>query len=90
MNEYGVTARKHWIQWLPTRYSELKDPDSFFSDLGEEIQIRIEELSQSLAGDDPPEETYMEKLGRLNMARLNAESAVLRELALLDPEKPET
>ena len=29
---------------------------------------------------------YLEKLGRLNMARLNAESQALQELALLTPE----
>ena len=86
MNRYGAMARKHWERWLPTRYSQIDDPDTFFSTLGEEVQTRIEELSTALAGDDPPRESFMEKLGRLNMAVLNAESQALRELALLEPE----
>ena len=87
MNRYGARAQRHWKRWLPKRYSQLNEPDSFFSNLGEEVEERIEELWLSLAGPDPGGEEYMEKLGRLNMARLNAESAVLREAVLLPPEE---
>ena len=39
-----------------------------------------------MAGPDKPEEKYLEKVGRLNMARFTAESEVLRELVLIpDP-----
>jgi hypothetical protein len=86
MNPYGMTAKNHWQTWLPNRYSKLDDPDSFFSALGEEIQQRVEELTDSMAGDDPAGETYPQKLGRLNMAKQNAESQALQELALLEPE----
>lgn len=90
MNQYGSIAKKHWQKWLPTSYRQLDDPDSFFSDLGEQIAERVEELSTVLAGDDPPGEQYLEKLGRLNMARQNAESQALQELALLPPEAEST
>ncbi len=86
MNEYGTMAQRHWKRWLPTRYSQIPDPDKFFATLGEEIQTRVQELSTALAGNDPPKEEYLEKVGRLNMARLNAEGQALRELALLEPE----
>ena len=33
----------------------------------------------SLAGDDPAGEGYLEKVGRLRMARLQAEEQVIRE-----------
>jgi hypothetical protein len=89
MNRYGATAKKHWERWLPSRYSQLEDPTEYFSNLGEEISDRVAELSDALAGDDPPGEQYLEKLGRLNMARFNAEAQVLREMALLDPEDEE-
>jgi hypothetical protein len=87
MNQYGLKAQEHWKRWLPKRYSQLGDPDSYFSNLGEEIQQRIEELSEALAGQDPPNEDFMITLGRLNMARQTAESQVLREMALLEPEE---
>ena len=93
MNHYGVTARRHWERWLPTRYAAIQDPDSFFSTLGEEVAQRIADLALDLVGDDPPVEGYLVKVGRLNMARLQAEEIVLREQVLLSPEPgadPET
>lgn len=86
MNRYGARAREHWKRWLPTRYSQLDDPESFFTDLGEEVEARIDELSQALAGSDPPGEGYLDKVGRLNMARFNAESDLMREMVLIEPE----
>jgi hypothetical protein len=86
MNTYGTRARKHWEQWLPDRYRQLDNPDSFFSELGEEIEAQIQTLAQQLAGSDPRGETFMEKLGRLNMAHFDAEAQVLRRMAWLDPE----
>jgi hypothetical protein len=88
MNRYGEMASQHWQQWLPTRFRALENPTEFFTNLGEEISARIHELSQAIAGDDPPGEEFLAKVGRLNMARANAESQVLRELALLEPEIP--
>jgi hypothetical protein len=86
MNKYGATARKHWERWLPARYSQLEDPTDYFTRLGEEISEQVDQLSYAIAGSDPPGEGYLAKVGRLNMARMNAESQVLREMALLDPE----
>lgn len=86
MNHYGVTAQRHWKRWLPARYAAIQDPDSFFSTLGEEVAKRIADLTLDLAGDDPPGEDYLVKVGRLNMARLQAEEIVLQEQVLLAPE----
>jgi hypothetical protein len=88
MQRYGAIARDHWKKWLPKRYSQLEDPDSYFSELGEQIEERVNELSQALAGDDPPGEQYLEKVGRLRMARTDAESQALQEMALIEPETP--
>jgi hypothetical protein len=86
MNQYGRRASDHWKRWLPERYSQLPDPETFFGQLGEEITERVRALSDALAGDDPPGEAYLGKLGRLNMTRLAAEGQALREMALLEPE----
>ena len=80
MNPYGAQARKHWQTHLPERFAQIEDPETFFTDLGEEIEQQIEQLAATLAGPDPAEETYLDKVGRLNMARLNAESQVVREM----------
>ena len=86
MNHYGTMAQRHWKRWLPERYAAIQDPDSFFSTLGEEVAQQIGDLGLDLAGDDPPGEGYLEKAGRLNMARLQAEEIVLKERVLLEPE----
>ncbi len=86
MNHYGTMAQRHWARWLPDRYAAIQDPDSFFSTLGEEVARQIADLMLDLAGDDPPGEDYLVKVGRLNTARHQAEEIVLREQVLLPPE----
>lgn len=86
MNQYGAMAQRHWARWLPERYAAISDPDSFFSNLGQEAANRIADLAAELAGPDPAGEGYLVKVGRLNMARLQAEEVVLQELILLPPE----
>ncbi|MGI5213871.1 hypothetical protein [Plantactinospora sp. CA-290183] len=85
MNQYAAQAKSHWRNHLPNRYRQIANPDEVFTELGEQIAQRIEDLSRALAGPDPEQETYLDKLGRLNNARLSAEGQVLREM-LPDPE----
>ncbi len=86
MNHYGTMARRHWERWLPERYSSIQEPVSFFSALGQETARQIADLTLDLAEDDPPGEDYLVKVGRLNMARLQAEEIILPEQILLPPE----
>ena len=86
MNRYGLMAQKHWARWLPARYAQIEDPDSFFSDLGRLTAERIDSLALDLAGDDRPGEGYLGKAGRLGQARHQAEEIVLADLILLEPE----
>jgi hypothetical protein len=86
MNQYGTMAQRHWARWLPERYAAIQDPGSFFSALGEETARLIADLTLDLAGDDPPGEDYLVKVGRLNMARLQAEEIILPQRILLPPE----
>ena len=85
MNRYGRLARDHWKSTDPGRFSQIQDPDEFFSDLGETAESQIQDLWLQLAGPDPavPENT-LDKVGRLNMARLQAEEVVLADL-VADP-----
>jgi hypothetical protein len=86
MNHYGDIAREHWARWLPQQYAAIEDPDSFFSDLGSRASERIAELASEFAGDGPPGEGYLERVGRLGQARRQAEEIVLHEMILLEPE----
>ncbi|WP_420118645.1 hypothetical protein [Micromonospora sp.] len=94
MNRYGAQAQRHWQTHLPNRYAALiadgTDLNSFFSTLGDQALHQIEDLTRKLAGPDPTGEGYLDKLGRLNEARMAAEEQVLPELILIDPETNET
>ncbi len=87
MNQYGAQAQKHWQQWLPDRYRTITTPEPFFTELGETAANLIAELQFQLSGPDIPGESYLEKVGRLNAAKMQAEEIVLAEQVLLAPEK---
>jgi len=86
MNRYGRLAQQHWAKWRPNQLSQIPDPETFFTDLGAEVETQIEALEIALAGEDPGGEDYLQKVGRLRNARITAESQVLREMVLLEPE----
>ena len=87
MNKYGAMAQSHWKTWLPSRYAAIPDPVSFFSQLGIEVSDRIAGLELELLGPDQSSEEFLTRVGRRNMARLQAEELVLREMVLLPPEE---
>ena len=87
MNKYAHMAARHWERFLPDRLKEIPETErtAFFTGLGEQAAVQIEELQMRLAGPDPVGEGYLEKVGRLNAARMQAEEIVLRELILVEP-----
>jgi hypothetical protein len=80
--DFVATVRERYEHWLPERLAELPEGerDSFFSTLAEEIAERVESLELSLRGPDPEGESFMARLGRFNMARLQAKEIALAEL----------
>jgi hypothetical protein len=54
--------------------------------LGEEILAQIEEIEPALAGSAPTGESWLGRVGRINMARTMAEERVLAEMVFLPPE----
>jgi hypothetical protein len=92
MNRYGALARRHWQQTDPARIQAIPESEreAFFTELGERAQSEILALADAIAGPDQPGESYLEKVARLNSARFDAESEILREMILIaDPEDPE-
>jgi hypothetical protein len=86
MNAYGTQAMQHWRTRLPQRYSQIPDPRTYFTNLGQEVAQRIADLTTQLAGPDQPGETYLDKVGRINEAAMRAREIVLTEWVLLEPE----
>ena len=79
MNKYGWIAKKHWTEFRPIALAELPDSGEFFSTLGEQMEARIIDLTIQMEGSDSPGEGYLEKVGRLNAAKMQAEEIVLAE-----------
>ncbi|WP_174844365.1 hypothetical protein [Cryobacterium sp. Hh7] len=86
MNKYGAQARDHWVKVAPSRYAELPNPEVFFEILGEQVQGQVDDLSITIAGPDLAGESYLEKVGRLTMAKRQAEEIVLADLVWITPE----
>jgi hypothetical protein len=90
----AALAEQWYQQYLPQAYDGMSPTEraTFFGTLGEQAAQEIEQVSEALAGDDPPNETFEEKAGRLNAARAQATELVMRQtlLALLPPDWPET
>ena len=87
MNRYGQEAWETWRRLAPTALSEIANPSRHFSELGEQASLQIAELAIQIAGPDRPGETYLEKVGRLTAARLQAEEMVRTDL--LSPPREE-
>lgn len=79
MNKYGQIAKEHWTEFRPMALAELPESEEFFSALGQQMQARIIDLAIQLEGKDTPGEGYLEKVGRLNAAKMQAEEIVLAE-----------
>jgi hypothetical protein len=89
VNEYGAMAMRHWKQHLPWRYAAAgDDPDAFFAQLGEEAAREVAELwgQMTAAHGNPAGEDFLDRVGRLNATRKQAEEIVLADMVLLPPE----
>lgn len=93
MNRYGQMAWKHWERHLPEKLAQISDPQTYFTDLGQQAEEEIDELAASLesqhAQEEPPGNSFLTRAGQLGNARMTAESTVLRQL-LPDPTETET
>ncbi|HTW08363.1 MAG TPA: hypothetical protein VME46_12680, partial [Acidimicrobiales bacterium] len=80
--DFVATVRERYERWLPERLAEIPEGerDSFYSTLAEQIAERVESLELDLRGEGPEGESFMARVGRLNMARLQAKEIALAEL----------
>ena len=85
MNTYGKFAQEAWRTTAPAEYALIPDPVQWFEALGEEAAQRVGELMMELAGPDRKGESYLEKVGRLNASKMQAEEIVRAEMLTPDP-----
>ena len=85
MNHHGEQAKRHWSRYLPANYSRIEDPETFFSQLGDQADGEIEELYLEYAGPEIPEESAEEKQERLTQAMTRATEEVYAYLVTPSP-----
>lgn len=86
-SDYAAMAAQHWARWLPTRYAQIPEPKTtFFAELGQRVTEQIEDLALELEGPDVAGETYLQRVGRMNEARMRAREVLLPREILLPPE----
>jgi hypothetical protein len=89
MNEHGRHAMETMKNHDPESFAQIADPETHFSTLGREIQDQIWALSEDLI---PPrgQETPLEYVGLVNMAKLRAREIVYQEMIYAGlPQEPE-
>lgn len=92
MNIYGERARRHWQEQRPHAYSQLEDPEAFFTDFGERLAAQISRVQDELLNraDTPePGDDYLANMRRMRTTRADAESVVLNQEVYADSEEPE-
>lgn len=80
MNTYGKFAQDTWKMLAPRQYELIVNPEEWFTNLGKEAENAVGDLSVKIAGQDLPGESYLEKVGRLNAAKTQAEEIVRVEI----------
>lgn len=86
MNQHGAAALAHWSSELPVSFSQIEDPQEFFTAVGEQAQAEIEERYLKYAGEDLPQETAEHKQAQLGQAMRRATEEVYAELITPSPQ----
>lgn len=80
MNKYGQEALNNWETLAPSKLAAIANPEEYFQELGEQAANQVLDLMMELAGPDLDGETYFQKVGRLQQAKLAAQEIVSKEL----------
>lgn len=85
MNRYGLHARRRWSSINPQRVDAISNPQEFFTELGEQILIRVSELTDSIVAGQPAKEPVREREAQIATATKTAEEIVFAELVEISP-----
>lgn len=86
--EFADRARRYYQDYLPQAYAQIGDPAAFFRNLGERIADQVDEAARRIEGPSPAGEDYLGRVGRINMARMQAAELVMDNEVYSTP--PET
>ena len=92
MNMPGRHAMETMQNHDPKSFSEIQNPEAYFSTLGTQIQEQIEIMMPQLLPPRTADQSTLDVLGGINMARVRARELVYQEMiyASLPPEEDES
>jgi len=88
---YTETVRRYFTEHRPLATEALGTPqemEDFFRYLGAQIEEQVQQSEDQIVGPAPVGETYLQHVGRLRMARAQAQEIALADLLYSTP--PET
>ena len=89
MNNYEQRVMDHWKTWLPSRYSQIEDPISFFTSVGEQIEEQVLQIAAAMEAEQREameQMDYLSRVGRVNAIQKSAEEIALSEFLPTPPE----
>lgn len=91
MNMHGQHAMETMKNHDPKSFSEIEDPETYFSNLGKQIENQIGNMMESLIPRHTVGQTTLEILGGINMAKMRARGQVYQEMIYdsIPPEEEE-
>ena len=78
MNQYGAQLQEQWELLDPAQAQAMGE--EYFARMGQMAQAQIDDLTLRLAGPDLPDETYLEKVGRISNAKMRAAETVMSDM----------
>jgi len=88
---YTETVRRYFTEHRPLAMEALGTPqetEDFFRQLGAQIEEQVQQGEDQIAGPAPVGETYLQHVGRMRMARSQAQEIAFADLLYSTP--PET
>ncbi len=85
---YTEMVRRYFTEHRPLAMEAMGTPletEDFFRDLGAQIEEQVQQGEDRIAGTAPLGETYLQHVGRLRMARAQAQELALTDLLYSNP-----
>lgn len=85
---YTETVRRYYTEHRPLATEMLGSPqetEDFFRSLGAQIEEQVQQSEDQIVGAAPAGETYLQHVGRLRMARAQAQEIALADLLYSTP-----
>ncbi|MEW2493874.1 hypothetical protein AB0942_10040 [Streptomyces nodosus] len=88
MTNYSLEAQAYWRRWLPRTHANLTDPDTFYQQIGEDVQERVIAAWDALTEIHltPDITDHAKRAGLLQLLRREAEHTVMQALVQQPPE----